>query len=152
MGDRSMNRSEMLTLLAQTNGLDPELVAGASSADLVAHLLEQGANGSPSEPPIEADNNSRRKRSMAVRERIISMHAELKELRRRNAVLAAAVGACANCWGEDASCAVCEGDGGPGAVEPDGSLAMAFLEPAFARLQEKKPGRADASHDKEGMA
>jgi len=41
------------------------------------------------------------------------------ELSDRNAVLAAALGACHNCWGTHADCPVCGGAGVPGWVLPD---------------------------------
>lgn len=46
------------------------------------------------------------------------MDAELRLLRRRNAHLAAALGACPQCWGEDPDCAVCAGEGQPGSAPP----------------------------------
>ena len=40
--------------------------------------------------------------------------AELEDLRRRNEIFAAAVGACEICWGDDPACPICWGDGRPG--------------------------------------
>ena len=47
----------------------------------------------------------------------------------RNAMLAAAVGAC-ECWGEDPRCAVCAGNGAAGWSPPDPALYAAYIRPA----------------------
>lgn len=46
----------------------------------------------------------------------------------RNAMLAAALGAC-ECWGEDPRCPVCAGDGAAGWSEPDPDLYAAYVGP-----------------------
>jgi len=46
------------------------------------------------------------------------MDHELRVLRRRNAQLAAALGACPHCWGEDPECTTCAGEGRPGSAPP----------------------------------
>src|SRR2546421_5862299 len=54
-----------------------------------------------------------------LRQQCESMFAELKELRSRNADLAAALGACPLCWGKNARCTFCRGRGRPGFSIPD---------------------------------
>ncbi|HKX45139.1 MAG TPA: hypothetical protein VJP77_00345, partial [Planctomycetota bacterium] len=46
------------------------------------------------------------------------------------ATLAAALGACEVCLGEDARCEECNGEGGPGWAEPDPELYEAWVAPA----------------------
>jgi hypothetical protein len=75
-----------------------------------------------------------------------SMYKELEELRGRNDMLAAALGACYLCWGENLMCEVCAGEGAPGSTPPDGELFTALVVPAVRRLQRrhaKKGSRPD---------
>lgn len=66
------------------------------------------------------------------------MHAELRVLRERDAVLAAALGACAACWGEDPACAECAGHGRPGAALPDAPLYARVIAPAVRHLMQAR--------------
>lgn len=70
------------------------------------------------------------------------LEAELEELRHRNDALAAALGACAICWGESepGACPECGGAGRPGAYEVDEELFEAVVGPAVqARAQSRRP-------------
>ena len=67
-----------------------------------------------------------------------SMYAELEELRGRNDMLAAALGACYLCWGENALCEVCGGAGAPGSTPPDAELFAALVVPAARRMQRRR--------------
>ncbi len=73
-----------------------------------------------------------------------SMFAELEELRGRNDMLAAALGACYICWGEDAGCEVCAGRGAPGSLPPDGELFSMLVVPAVRRVQQRRAGARNA--------
>lgn len=55
------------------------------------------------------------------------------ELVERNSVLAAAVGAC-DCWGEQADCPFCDGEGSAGWVRPDKQLFARYVYPAVRAL------------------
>ena len=69
---------------------------------------------------------------------------ELAALRQVNATLAAALGACPLCWGDD-ECDACEGGGRPGYVRPDPELFDELVVPAIARMRRTarpaRPGR-----------
>jgi hypothetical protein len=67
-----------------------------------------------------------------------SMYAELEELRGRNDMLAAALGACYLCWGENVLCEVCGGEGAPGFTSPDGELFKELVSPAMRRMQRRR--------------
>jgi hypothetical protein len=54
----------------------------------------------------------------------------LDELLERNLALAAALGAC-DCWGQEPSCPICDGMGGPGWIPPDSQLFAAYVYPAM---------------------
>lgn len=58
------------------------------------------------------------------------VRAEVNTLRARCDAVAAALGACALCWGEDASCRACRGHGAPGHCIPDQELFCEFVVPA----------------------
>jgi hypothetical protein len=55
---------------------------------------------------------------------------EIKLLRERCDTLAAALGACGLCWGQDLSCRACRGQGAPGRSIPDEQLFCEFVVPA----------------------
>lgn len=74
--------------------------------------------------------------------------AERDELRRRVALLAAALGACDRCWGEDASCPACDGAGRPGSSPPHASLFDRYARPAALSLQYLKPDPPSAPQSK----
>lgn len=74
----------------------------------------------------------------AMRRKIDTMDVELTALRARNDELAAALGACYLCWGEDPGCPVCGGKGRPGHFAPDRQLFDRHATPAARRL--RRPG------------
>lgn len=61
--------------------------------------------------------------------------AELERLRNRNELVAAALGACDRCFGDDDSCPVCGGEGRPGWEPPDRRLFAEIVGPALERLR-----------------
>lgn len=86
-----------------------------------------------------ADEEAARRRRRALwllRERFADMQVELAELRERNEALAAALGACARCWGVDPGCEVCAGRGVPGSRLPQAPLFAHFVAPAVRRRQD----------------
>src|SRR5271156_3635946 len=66
------------------------------------------------------------------------MCAEMKLLRERNDLLAAALGACCLCWGQDLSCRSCRGRGGPGFCIPDEELFEEYVVPAIHTFRAQK--------------
>jgi len=67
-----------------------------------------------------------------------SMFAELTVLRDRTDRLAAALGACCLCWGEDAGCRVCRGRGRPGFAIPDELQFEELVLPAVLALRAQR--------------
>jgi hypothetical protein len=59
-----------------------------------------------------------------------SMFAELQHLRDIISDLAAALGACPMCWGEDTDCRSCHGRGEAGFSAPDPELFLKYVVPA----------------------
>jgi len=66
------------------------------------------------------------------------LRAEMKLMRERNDLFAAAVGACCLCWGQDLSCRSCRGRGGPGFCIPDENLFDEYVVPAIHTLRAQK--------------
>ena len=61
------------------------------------------------------------------------LYGEVEALRDRVRMLAAALGACARCFGDDELCPVCLGRGRPGGRQPDELLFAELVEPAWQR-------------------
>jgi hypothetical protein len=73
-----------------------------------------------------------------LRERVNAMVVEIDVLRNRNDALAAAIGACCLCWGQDLNCRSCRGRGGPGFSMPDEALFEEFVLPAIQTLRAQR--------------
>jgi hypothetical protein len=61
---------------------------------------------------------------------------ELRQLRDQTRRLAAALGACHACWGEDSGCADCQGCGRPGRSGPDEILFAEMVMPAVRLMRQ----------------
>lgn len=72
-------------------------------------------------------------------ERLVHENQELLEenqtLRERIEILAAALGACPYCWGENNACSVCQGKGHPGSFMPDRGAYSGYVLPAVQTVQ-----------------
>jgi len=140
-----LNIEELLAQQAQTNPM---------AAMFAKHMAEQKAIAAAREnlPVIdveasevdaeveeiqEQDENSSVELS-ELRQYMKGMFAEIKLLRERNDALAAAVGACCLCWGQNLECRSCRGRGGPGFCMPDESLFEEFVLPAIQTLRAQK--------------
>lgn len=71
----------------------------------------------------------------ALRRRLAELELEVDRLQEINETLAAALGACPVCWGDDPECVVCRGQGGPGSLRPDRELFERLVTPALRRLR-----------------
>ena len=136
-------------LLAQLSASDP------TAAMLVQYLAQQRAAApaldEPEDDPaeleavettaryVDEERNARVAALRALRRRVAPLYAELEDLRRRNEDLAAALGACARCWGDEAECPICEGLGRPGGAPPDPYLYARLIAPAARRLKHWDP-------------
>jgi hypothetical protein len=116
-------REHLQAMIAEQSARDPRI-------GMLMKMLEQQAPGPDAAPPRDA-------RADRVRERVREMRAELSILRRRNADLAAALGACQMCWGVDDRCPDCAGAGAPGWSKPDPDLYDDLVAPAIERHARK---------------
>ena len=80
--------------------------------------------------------------SATVEQRLERLKGAYADLYERMSALAAALGACARCWGEDVSCPRCGGAGEPGAWVPDRNEFRHYVLPA---LQAVRTARAAAA-------
>ncbi len=74
-----------------------------------------------------------------LRARCDSLLEELGVLRRLLSTLASALGACESCWGTDAGCPNCGGDGRSGSFLPHRDLFHEWIVPAIRRLPQRRP-------------
>ena len=130
-------------MLAQLAESDPRLAPftrflaqeRAPREDVVESTAEEVAD-EPDEDHSELHAvRSRLKEARRVERTLLRMDAELQELRTRNETLAAALGACPMCWGDDPECEECDGRGHPGAAKPDSELFHHFIIPAVRRVE-----------------
>jgi hypothetical protein len=137
-------------LFAQFGGGNPLLSA------LGKHFTEIQSNGSghttgsiidvepqaENEEAIDRSNELSEKASTdavnELREDVKVLSAELKALRDRNDLLAATLGACCLCWGQDPECRFCRGRGRPGFTLPDEAHIGEFVLPAIQRLRAER--------------
>lgn len=66
----------------------------------------------------------------ALAAQLEAAHSEVELLRERCDTIAAALGACALCWGHDPACRACRGHGLPGRSLPDEALFFEYVMPA----------------------
>ena len=120
--------AEMWSRRGEEEG-DEEPAEAPKPAIAALDLEDLGLSGSPKVP--------------ALRRRIEQLELELERLEEINDTLAAALGACPQCWGDDSRCEVCGGHGGPGSMRPDRTLFEQLVAPALRRLRElhKPAGR-----------
>jgi hypothetical protein len=135
------NMSDMIANLAQR---DPRMAPLVQQ--LQARLAErQPAVDQPGEessidtsdpeivqPPRHSEGEQPRRLSTA-------MLAEMSDLRARNDLLAEALGACHLCWGEDADCSYCAGDGCIGSFQIDTKVFRKVIGPAVKQVMQRPP-------------
>ena len=120
--DPAAGRDAMQAAVMARAGSDPRLGA-------LMGLLAQ-SRPAPEAPPPEGSGRADR-----IRQRILDMREELDYLRERNEALAAALGACAACWGQALGCRQCRGRGAAGWRSPDPDLFAQLVAPALTRRE-----------------
>ncbi len=114
--------TDLASLMASSGQSNPamEAVLGAIAQQRAAAAANAEAEVDTAESADDAPDRiaGLEARFDQLRDVARRMDAELRLLRRRNAQLAAALGACPQCWGEDPECTVCAGEGQPGSAPP----------------------------------
>jgi hypothetical protein len=138
-----------------------QLDADPTTAMLIDYLMQQPtaepeAESSPDEDAnlnlldrqkIESAQVRSQEMTKAVnqlRQKVDNMYAELEELRARNDMLAAALGACYLCWGDDSKCEVCGGKGYPGFFPADKQHFRSLVMPAVYRQKQESSVHREA--------
>jgi hypothetical protein len=79
------------------------------------------------------------KQLVAKLEDLVQQNKELIEMNKsqqeRLEILAAALGACPDCWGDNGPCTACGGEGHPGAYRPDRQAFAGYVLPAVRAIQ-----------------
>jgi hypothetical protein len=114
--------------------------ADPEASDLARQVSERLAT-KPADPVVtlvmrrlaeqEAVRNERQTADAELRELLEALRVELRTLRGRSKALAAALGACPRCWGEDPRCPTCHGHGGPGWARPHEASFATWIAPAL---------------------
>ncbi|NJL22473.1 MAG: hypothetical protein HC895_19335 [Leptolyngbyaceae cyanobacterium SM1_3_5] len=125
-------------MLNENDDLDP----------MTRMLVSQALSGSRDQADDENDEDeddrpSRRRRAIdrlrarfeIMQQQIEDMQWQIEEMEDQNEALAAALGACYLCWGEDSECPECQGKGKPGSILPDRSLFRKWILPAVRTAQ-----------------
>ena len=103
-------------------------------APLLQMMAAQKANAAARDPvivdstAIEVDTVADELAALGAQ--LEAAHSEVKLLRERCDTIAAALGACALCWGHEPTCRACRGHGVPGRSLPDEALFIEYVMPA----------------------
>lgn len=101
-------------------------------------------------------NKSRKRRLLWKIEKIFEENKRLRHekniLLERIEILAYALGACPECWGDDGQCKKCQGQGQPGTYIPEKDLFSQYVLPVVKtlRLQKTKADSPMAAHSVNG--
>ncbi|HLH28557.1 MAG TPA: hypothetical protein VKW77_06550 [Acidimicrobiales bacterium] len=142
LGNGDPRVAAVMNLLARRQAEQAEAEAARAGDD------EGADSGEPfGAPDAQARaREDRRRRARKLHQMMEAMSAELESLRERNDALAAALGACYLCWGDDPGCRVCHGQGCPGSLRPDRPLFLHYVAPALRRAG-LKPGAGSPRPD-----
>jgi hypothetical protein len=103
-------------------------------APLLQMMVAQRVNAEARDPvivdstAIEVDAVADEVTALAAQ--LEAAHTDINLLRERCDTIAAALGACALCWGHDPACRACRGHGLPGRSLPDEDLFFEYVMPA----------------------
>jgi hypothetical protein len=130
------------------DGVVHELASSDPRLGLLAGLLSRQSVESEGEALVELQTQLADANQMAaeagqlaegLRLEFDGLVQEVGGLRSRLDDLAAALGACPGCWGEDSSCGWCRGRGAPGALPPDPDAFSRLVRPALQRRADLRP-------------
>ena len=118
-------------------------------APLLQMMAAQKANAAGRDPmiidsiAIEVDTVADELAALAAQ--LEAAHSEVKLLRERCDTIAAALGACALCWGHEPACRACRGLGLPGRSLPDEALFIEFVMPAVRLVRASQQRSQDVA-------
>ena len=106
-------------------------------------MLSSMMNQQNSVEHMSANNSETQEQRKAFRRRIMKIQHEHRFLKEQNESLAAALGACPDCWGQKSSCRTRYGQGTPGNGEIDEREFYALVVPVLRKLQIVKDENGD---------
>jgi hypothetical protein len=115
-----LSTADLIEQALGDNPIAPQIAAALRRRESAQQQARETGAGTGEDDPVVAD----------VLERLYN---EVETLRARNDSLAAALGACPSCWGENPRCVRCRGRGRPGGRQPDNALFSELVEPAVQR-------------------
>lgn len=119
------------------------LAAGNPQLAPLLQMLQQRSSPPPADPldeepepmpPREMQTGIAAADVRALLEHSQALEGEVETLRARNDTMAAALGACHLCFGEDRACEVCHGTGLPGWRTPERNAFRRYVRPAVQRV------------------
>lgn len=151
MASMNMNALLQQAMTGGAAGMHALRDALAQHEDPRMRMLAEWAAQQQQQQPEEADPASQATRpevlthrSMEERKRLLrktkSLAVKLERQREISDTLAAALGACYLCWGDDLTCEQCLGQGNAGWREPDADLFLEYVAPAIRRMRSHHPG------------
>jgi hypothetical protein len=148
---------DVTDLLAETAQADPRLsmlaqllarrqpVGEEESAPSAEIVDEEFLELEPESAPSLDRSQEKAQALRQLRRRVEDLYQELEELRERNDALAAGLGACYLCWGDDPNCLICAGQGVPGYFQPDSVRFEQLVIPAVQRIVPSKRAGRDSN-------
>jgi hypothetical protein len=109
--------SPFAALLQNAAGDDPR-------ASMILNALQQAMQG-----------NTEGNELVTLRARVESLSRSCECMQKRLVAIAAALGACPRCMGENPNCRTCDGDGVPGALRPELQSFQRYVVPAVRRYR-----------------
>ena len=123
--------AQLLQVLEQRRQQPPQAAGLQKDATL------SSADETPPEPELLVDGP---RDAEALQDAGNKLYAELESLRRRSAALAAALGACHLCFGDDPRCGRCGSRGVPGSRAPNPEAFRKYVLPAIRRARAVESG------------
>jgi hypothetical protein len=136
LNGRQPGAGELSNMFAEHEDPRVRLIAQIMSQATVAPTPDANLDDGPATEVIEVEPPRSTLASPRVRRKLRRLVEDLREAQTIGDTLAAALGACYLCWGEDPHCEQCGGDGRPGWSEPDAELFAEYVQPAVERFRE----------------
>ena len=118
----SNNISDLEGLLEQMGNSDPQM---QQKLQLITALMNN--NSATEEELVD-------KRRIRAKKKLQRLYRKQEILKERNEDLAAALGACPYCWGENRRCRACDGKGSPGYFAADEEAFTEYVMPVLEQL------------------
>lgn len=113
------------SLLEQMGDSNPQL---QQKLQLITALMNNNNSASTEEDSID------KRRRIRAKKKLQRLYRENEILKERNEDLAAALGTCPDCWGENRGCKTCRGEGSPGYFTVDEEAFTEYVMPVLEKL------------------